>query len=110
MKKVLTAILISAAGLATAAPSSATPDQDYLYFSLLEDNGLHVTVPSKAKNLAYAICDDLGNGRPWRLIISDIMSGADWTLNDASTLFGAATLSYCPSLIPAEIRPRGLTT
>lgn len=105
VRGLLLAILIGAAmvvGVLLAAPSKANSEQDYIYFSLLEDNGMTIKSPAAAKQLAYAICGDLERGRDWRLIVTDVMNGADWTSNDASTVVAAAIVAYCPQFDPRK--------
>lgn len=91
---------IMAAGVLLAPHAKATPDQDYVYFSLLEGNGLKVTTPSTAKATAAAICNNLAAGTSWRMILTELMNGGDWDLDTATTVFAAAVIAYCPELEP----------
>lgn len=103
VRGLLLSLLIGAAmvaGVLLAAPSKATPEQDYIYFALLEDNGLNVTSPTKAKATASAVCNELAAGTNWRLILTQLMSGGDWDLDTATTVFAAAVIAYCPALQP----------
>lgn len=103
IRGLLFSMLIGAAmvaGVLLAAPSKATPEQDYQFFALLENNGMSVLSPSAAKRTAADICNSLASGRYWKLVITDLMNGGDWTLQQSSTVFGAAVLTYCPSFDP----------
>lgn len=103
VRGLLLSMLIGAsmvAGVLLAAQAKATPEQDYVYFSLLENNGMTVTSPSKAKAVGRAVCTELAAGNPWRLVVTELMDGGDWDLDSASTVFAAAVTAYCPSLAP----------
>ena len=100
----LLATLIGAAmiaGVLLAAPSEATTEQDYMYFSLLESNGVDVTGPQDAIYTARIICNELDSGRPWRLVLTELMTAADFDLDTASTILAAAVLAYCPHNDPS---------
>lgn len=99
----LTGLIITAMilGVLFAPKSHATTEQDYQYFSLLENNGMHIKSPKIAKDVAYAICDELAAGRNWRLIMTELMDGGDWDIDTAATVFAAAVTVYCPSLDPS---------
>lgn len=92
--------LMVAGVLLTAPHAKATPEQDYMYYSLLENNGLRVTSPVQAKNTATIICNMLSSGDDWRLILTQMMTGADWDVDTATTVFAAAVTVYCPDLKP----------
>lgn len=103
IRGLLLAMLIGAAmifGVLLAAPSKATSEQDYIYFSLLENNGMDITSPAAAKEVAAAICSELARGRDWRLVVTEVMNGADWGVDDASTVVAAAIVAYCPQYDP----------
>jgi hypothetical protein len=90
-----------AAGVLIAAPQAkADPEQDYVYFSLLEGNGMSVTSPAAAKATAAAICNALSSGTDWRMVITELMNGGDWDVDSATTVFAAAVIAYCPQLEP----------
>lgn len=104
VRGLLLSVLIGAAmaaGIMLTAPhAKATPEQDYTYYSLLESNGLTVLSPSNAKLTATAICNELAAGNSWRVILTELMNLGDWTLDDATTVFAAAVIAYCPELKP----------
>lgn len=92
--------LMAAGVILTTPQAKADSQQDYIYFSLLENNGMHITSPSAAKELGLLICRDLIGGRSWRLIVTDIMTGADFDLDSATTVVASAIVAYCPAQSP----------
>lgn len=110
VRGMLLSMLIGAAmvaGVLLASNAKATPDQDYEYFALLQNEGMQITSPSKAKAVAYAVCNELRAGNNWRLIITELMNGGDWDFDTAATVFSVAVVVYCPSLTPAELDSSG---
>lgn len=69
---------------------------DYQYFSMLENQGLVVTDRSQAKATGYAICNDLANGVGWQSIMRTLMGGGEWDMETAATVFATAVVVYCP--------------
>lgn len=109
VRGMLLAILIGAAmvaGVLLAAPSRATTEQDYTYFSLLESNGVEVTAPQDAIYTARIICNELDAGRNWRLVMTELMTAADFDLDMASTIMAAAIIAYCPQHDPTQEQGR----
>lgn len=107
---ILLSILIGAAmaaGVMLAPTARATPQQDRQYIMLLEQNGMTVTDPVKAKATGYAICEELDTGTPWRRIITALMDGAKWDIDSAAVVFAVAVTVYCPSLAPPELADAG---
>lgn len=103
IRGMLLAMLIGAAmvaGVLLAAPSRATTEQDYTYISLLENNGVEVTAPQDAIFTARIICNELDAGRNWRLVMTELMTAADFDLDTASTIMAAAIIAYCPQNDP----------
>lgn len=104
MKRTIAAT-IAAIGVATgiAAPANATPEQDYVYFSILEDNGYHITSPVIAKRNAAIVCSTLRSGTPWRLVMTRIMAEADHDVDAAAVVLAASIVAYCPDQMPPEL-------
>ena len=103
IRGLLLSIIISAlmvAGVLAASNAKADPQQDYVYFSLLEGEGLEITDPYKAKSTAYTVCNELADGMGWRLILAALMTAGDWDVDTAAKVFAAAVTVYCPSLKP----------
>lgn len=91
---------VMAAGILLASNAKASPQEDYEYFTLLENNGLVITNRYKAKSTAYTICNELAAGTGWRTILHGLMDGGDWDLDTAATVFSVAVVVYCPELEP----------
>lgn len=100
---------MAAGVLLTAPQAKADQQQDYEYFTILEQQGLVVTNHYRAKYAAQAICSELDSGTPWRSILKTIMETADWNLDSAASLFAVAVTVYCPSLSPAELDTGNVT-
>lgn len=104
VRGLLLAFLIGAAMAAgvilTTPQAKADSQQDYVYYSLLENNGMHITSPARAKELGLLICQELNQGRSWRLVVTDIMTGADFDLDSATTVVASAIIAYCPAQNP----------
>lgn len=94
--------LMAAGILVSAGLAKADTAQDYQFFALLEDAGITVTSPRNAKLAAAAICGELAAGNDWRLIVTEIMTTADFDLDTSSTIVAAAITAYCPSLAPGR--------
>lgn len=107
VRGLLMSMLIGAAmvaGVLLAGNAKATPDQDYEYFALLQNEGLVITSPAKAKAVGYAVCNELRAGQNWRIIMTELMNGGDWDSDTAATVFSISVVVYCPNLVPAELR------
>lgn len=105
VRGLLYAILIGAlmaAGVLLAPTAKADTQQDYTYLTILKNEGYNVTSPQKAINVAYLICGELAKGRDWRLVLTDLMVGADVDQETAVTVFAAAVVVYCPQYRPTE--------
>lgn len=109
MKKTIAAA-VAAIGIATAlAPAAnATPEQDYIYFSLLENNGFHITRPTVAKQNADIVCSTLRAGTSWRIVMTRIMDEADYDLDTAALIMTASLVAYCPDATPAELQTQAV--
>lgn len=101
------AMLIGAAmvaGVLIVAPKAkATPEQDYIYYALLEGNGFRISDPQVMKRNAQIVCADLYSGTNWRVVMARIMSEANHTVDEASTILAAAVIAYCPEMTPPEL-------
>lgn len=106
LRGLLCAMLIGAlmvAGvLAAAGAARADTQQDYEFITTLQERGWIITNPRIMKQNAIIICDQLATGRDWRLIVTDIMTGADYSVESAGELFAAAVIVYCPALNPLQ--------
>lgn len=106
VRGILLAILIGAvmvAGVIIASPKAhATPEQDYIYYALLEGNGFRISDPQVMKRNAQIVCADLYSGTNWRVVMARIMSEANHTVDESATIVAAAVIAYCPEMTPPE--------
>lgn len=103
IRGLLISMLIGAvmvAGILAAGKANADTADDYQYFSYLESEGLVITNRAQAKATAYAICNELALAGDWQTIMATLMSGGDWDVDTAATVFSAAVVIYCPELKP----------
>lgn len=90
---------MTAAILYTTPYAKADTNQDYLYYSMLENNGFTIASPQTMKHNAQKICADLQT-RDWRMVATDFMTDTDYDLDTTSLVIVAATTAYCPTLNP----------
>lgn len=101
---VMIGALMAAGILFASAAAKASPEQDYTYYSILHNNGFTIYSPQTMKRNAQIVCAQLGAGYDWRLVVTKIMSEADYDLDSAALIASAAIVAYCPEHTPAELR------
>ena len=101
--------LMAAGILFASASAKATTEQDYLYYALLEDGGFTIMSPQTMKRNAQIVCSQLSAGTDWRLVVTDIMTDADYDLDTAALIAASAITAYCPENTPADLQPQTVT-
>lgn len=101
--------LMAAGVLFAAAAAKATPERDYVYYSVLHNNGFTIYSPQVMKRNAQIVCAQLAAGYDWRLVVTKIMSEADYDLDSAALIASAAIVAYCPEHTPAELQQGTVT-
>jgi hypothetical protein len=101
MKKLSTALVTAAAGLAiavSAAPSAAaTPDQDVRFLRLLTSRyGLQFESADIAISQGKAICSALDNGMTLNSVANTVRNELDLTRPAAQWVVASSVVVYCP--------------
>lgn len=100
---VLIGAIMAAAVIFLAPTAKANPEQDYIYYALLEGNGFTITDPQVMKRNAQILCAELDSGTDWRVTIARLMSEGNYTLDESATILTAAIIAYCPYNAPPEM-------
>lgn len=100
---VLIGAIMAAAVIFLSPTAKANPEQDYIYYALLEGNGFSITDPQVMKRNAQILCAEMERGTDWRLTVARLMSEGNYTLDESTTILAAAIIAYCPHTAPPEM-------
>jgi hypothetical protein len=94
----LSAVLLSAAALVTAAPASADPTDD-AFVAALAKEGITFPEHNTAVATGHAVCDALDKSSQSSMLAMKLMKDTDLSLRQSSYFVGASISAYCPQYI-----------
>jgi hypothetical protein len=94
----LSAVLLSAAALVTAAPASADPTDD-AFVAALAKEGITFPEHNTAIATAHTVCDALDKSNQSSMLAMKLMKDTDLSLRQSSYFVGASISAYCPQYI-----------
>lgn len=105
LRSLLSSVIVAGvAGMALAVPAAASPDQDYVYYSSLENSGFHISDPPLARAQGQGVCLGLLNDRPWKLIITGLMNFG-YDLDESAMIMASGVSAYCPDMQSSIMGP-----